>query len=148
MLEKASEVFLAFLQRNGMVAMVILAVFAVRLLLRKYPKKYSYWLWAIIGIRMLFDLPVASRFSLFNLFQPFENSTKTIHTLSQQMNSTSVQTQVTAASQNFGTAAGNPSVSLTATPAMNTTAPVLAVLFRQALDILKFRCAFIPIMKL
>lgn len=129
MLEKAGEIFLAFLQRNGMVAMVILTVFAVRLLLRKYPKKYSYWLWAIVGIRMLFDLPVASRFSLFNLFQPFENSTKTIHTLSQQMNSTSVQNQVTAASQTFGTAAGNPSVSLTATPAMNTTAPVLAVLF-------------------
>ena len=55
-MEKASVIFLAFLQRNGMVAVVILAVFAVRALLRKCPKKYSYALWAIVGIRMLFDL--------------------------------------------------------------------------------------------
>ena len=51
-MEKASVIFLAFLQRNGMVAVVILAVFAVRALLRKCPKKYSYALWAIVGIRM------------------------------------------------------------------------------------------------
>ena len=67
-MEKASVIFLAFLQRNGMVAVVILAVFAVRALLRKCPKKYSYALWAIVGIRMLFDLPIASGWSLFNLF--------------------------------------------------------------------------------
>lgn len=41
-MEKASVIFLEFLQRNGMVAVVILAVFAVRALLRKCPKKYSY----------------------------------------------------------------------------------------------------------
>ena len=68
-MEKASVIFLAFLQRNGMVAIVILAVFAVRALLRKCPKKYSYALWAIVGIRMLFDLPIASGWSLFNLFR-------------------------------------------------------------------------------
>lgn len=129
MLEKAGEIFLAFLQRNGMVAMVILAVFAVRFLLRKYPKKYSYWLWAIVGIRMLFDLPVASRFSLFNLFSPFENSTQSIHTLSQQMNSTSAENQITAAAQNFGTAAGNPSVPSTTASGMNPTVLIPAVLF-------------------
>ena len=56
MLEKAGEIFLAFLQRNGIVAVVILTVLAVRVLLRRYPKKYSYWLWAIVGIRMMFDL--------------------------------------------------------------------------------------------
>ena len=56
-MEKASVIFLAFLQRNGMVVVVILAVLAVRALLRKCPKKYSYALWAIVGIRMLFDLP-------------------------------------------------------------------------------------------
>ena len=33
------------------------------------PKKYSYALWAIVGIRMLFDLPIASGWSLFNLFR-------------------------------------------------------------------------------
>lgn len=38
-MEKASVIFLAFLQRNGMVAVVILAVLAVRALLRKCPQK-------------------------------------------------------------------------------------------------------------
>ena len=34
MMEKAGGIFLSFLQRNGMVAVVILAVLAVRILLR------------------------------------------------------------------------------------------------------------------
>ena len=67
MMEKAGGIFLSFLQRNGIVAVVILAVLAVRMFLRKCPKKYSYGLWGIVGIRMIFDLPIASRFSLFNL---------------------------------------------------------------------------------
>lgn len=67
MMEKAGGIFLLFLQRNGIVAVVILAVLAVRMFLRKCPKKYSYGLWGIVGIRMIFDLPIASRFSLFNL---------------------------------------------------------------------------------
>ena len=70
-MEKACEIFLAFLQRNGIVAVVILTVLAVRVLLRRYPKKYSYWLWAIVGIRMMFDLTIVSPFSVFNLFRPF-----------------------------------------------------------------------------
>jgi beta-lactamase regulating signal transducer with metallopeptidase domain len=61
--------FLAFLQRNMMVSVVILVVLVVRFLLRHYPKKYSYWLWAIVGIRMVFQLPITSYFSLFNLIQ-------------------------------------------------------------------------------
>lgn len=67
MMEKAGGIFLSFLQRNGIVVVVILAVLAVRMFLRKCPKKYSYGLWGIVGIRMIFDLPIASRFSLFNL---------------------------------------------------------------------------------
>lgn len=37
-MEKASVIFLAFLQRNGMVAVVILAVLAVRALCGNVPK--------------------------------------------------------------------------------------------------------------
>ena len=73
---KLSLVFSAFLQKNLMVTIVILAVFAVRFFLRKCPKKYSYLLWAIVGIRMVFDLPVASRLSLFNVFHLFEKSSQ------------------------------------------------------------------------
>lgn len=53
MMERAGGIFLSFLQRNGIVAVVILAVLAVRMFLRKCPKKYSYGLWGIVGIRMI-----------------------------------------------------------------------------------------------
>lgn len=66
-MEKASGLFFAFLKQNGIVAVVILTVLVVRMLLRNYPKKYSYGLWAVVGIRMVSDLPVTSRFSLFYL---------------------------------------------------------------------------------
>lgn len=82
MMEKAGGIFLLFLQRNGMVAVVILAVLAVRMFLRKCPKKYSYGLWGIVGVRMIFDLPIASRFSLFNLVRLVKRKsqlTKIVH---------------------------------------------------------------------
>lgn len=69
MFEKISNIFDMFVQRNILVIVVILAVLLARMLLCKMPKKYSYVLWSIVGIRMLFNLPIASRFSIFNLFQ-------------------------------------------------------------------------------
>ena len=56
-----------FLEKNVTVSIVILAVFAARFLLRRFPKKYAYVLWSVVGIRMLVDLPVQSVFSLFHL---------------------------------------------------------------------------------
>ena len=47
------EFHMSFLQRNGILTLVILAVLLVRLLLRRLPKKYSYLLWSVVGIRML-----------------------------------------------------------------------------------------------
>lgn len=67
-MERAEEIFLTFAEKNGMVTIVILLVLAVRFLLRNCPKKYAYWLWAIVGLRMVFDLPFSARFSIFNLF--------------------------------------------------------------------------------
>lgn len=128
MLEKAGDFFLAFLQKNGMVAIVILAVFAVRFLFRKYPKKYSYCLWAIVGIRMVFDLPLSSRFSLFNLFQPFEKSTKSVRTISQQVNNAAVEHQASAMVQNFESAVGNAASSVE-TSTITAAQMVLNVLF-------------------
>ena len=72
--DRISQIFSAFLERNVMVTVVILAVLLVRFLIRRCPKKYSYLLWGIVGIRMLFDLPFASSLSLFNLFQVKMNS--------------------------------------------------------------------------
>ena len=39
------EFYMLFLQRNGILTLVILAVLLVRLLLRRLPNKYSYLLW-------------------------------------------------------------------------------------------------------
>ena len=49
------------------VSFVILVVYLVRgLLLRKVPKKYSFMLWAVVALRLLFP-GVASPISMFNL---------------------------------------------------------------------------------
>lgn len=131
-MEKASVIFLAFLQRNGMVAVVILAVFAVRALLRKCPKKYSYALWAIVGIRMLFDLPIASGWSLFNLFRLVKSRSQMSEIahytgVSGVHAQTAVQnvTQISAGSRVTGDAASEAGL----TAAMTTSQKICAVLF-------------------
>lgn len=131
-MEKASVIFLAFLQRNGMVAVVILAVLAVRTLLRKCPKKYSYALWAIVGIRMLFDLPIASGWSLFNLFRLAKSRSQMSEIahytgVSGVHAQTAVQkvTQVSAGSRVTGDAASEAGL----TGAMTTSQKICAVLF-------------------
>lgn len=62
------EFFMMFLQRNGILALVILAVLLVHLILRRQPKKYSYLLWSVVGIRMLFQIQLPARFSLLSLW--------------------------------------------------------------------------------
>lgn len=36
--------------------------------MKRLPKKYSFVLWGIVAVRMLFDLRISSVLSLFNLF--------------------------------------------------------------------------------
>lgn len=62
------ELFLEFLRRNAMVAVVILAVLLARLLLKKLPKKYAYALWSVVALRMIFSFDIPSFFSIFNVF--------------------------------------------------------------------------------
>ena len=62
------EFYMLFLQRNGILTLVILAVLLVRLLLRRLPKKYSYLLWSVVGIRMLFQIQLPARFGLLSLW--------------------------------------------------------------------------------
>lgn len=47
------ELFLDFLRRNAMVAVVILAVLLARLLLKKLPKKYTYALWSVFALAVI-----------------------------------------------------------------------------------------------
>lgn len=86
MLEKNGELFVSFVQKNGLVSLVILAVLAVRFLLQRYPKKYSYCLWAIVGVRMMFELPVYSRLSLFHVAKLFTKRVKQTTGISNPMN--------------------------------------------------------------
>ena len=81
MLNELSQIFLTFLYKNMTVSVVIIAVLLARLLLRKMPKKYSYILWSIVGIRMIFDLPFATNISVFNLFRGFAKHTSTVETM-------------------------------------------------------------------
>lgn len=62
------EMFLEFLRRNAMVAVVILAVLFARMLLKKLPKKYAYMLWSVVALRMVFVVDIPSFLSIFNVF--------------------------------------------------------------------------------
>lgn len=81
MLNELSQIFLTFLYKNMTVSVVIIAVLLARFLLRKMPKKYSYILWLIVGIRMIFDLPFATNISVFNLFRGFAKRSSTMGTM-------------------------------------------------------------------
>lgn len=81
MLNELSQIFLTFLYKNMTVSVVIIAVLLARLLLRKMPKKYSYILWSIVGIRMIFDLPFTTNISVFNLFRGFAKRSSTMRTM-------------------------------------------------------------------
>lgn len=81
MLNELSQIFLTFLYKNMTISVVIIAVLLARLLLRKMPKKYSYILWSIVGIRMVFDLPFATNISVFNLFRGFAKRSSTMGTM-------------------------------------------------------------------
>ena len=48
-------------------SVVIGVVLLVRVFLAKAPKKYAYWLWLIVGIRLAFLGGISSPFSIFNV---------------------------------------------------------------------------------
>ena len=70
------DVFLSVLNMSITGCYVILAVLAVRFLLRKAPKKSSYALWAAVGFRLVCPVSFRSVLSLFNL-KPFQTVTQT-----------------------------------------------------------------------
>lgn len=61
-MEMLARVFLMVLNRGIEISCVILVVLAARLLLLKFPKKYSYFLWILVAVRVI--VPVET-FSLF-----------------------------------------------------------------------------------
>ena len=69
------KLFLQVLDLSVTASWVILAVMAVRLLIPKAPKVYSYALWAAVGFRLVSSASVSSLLSLFNL-KPFQKATQ------------------------------------------------------------------------
>lgn len=51
-------------------AYIAAAIMFIRLFMKKLPKKYSYALWSILGIRLLCPFSFSSAASLFNLIRP------------------------------------------------------------------------------
>lgn len=67
-------VFQTILQLSARASLVILAVLAVRFLLKKAPRKYSYLLWAVVGFRLICPVSFSSAVSIFNVFNRSEVS--------------------------------------------------------------------------
>lgn len=63
------EFLLLFMRRNVTVMIVVATVLVARLLMRRLPKKYSYVLWSVVGIRMIFDLHLPFAYSVSSLLK-------------------------------------------------------------------------------
>lgn len=61
------ELFISILHMGATASIIILAVLFVRVLMRRFPKKYAYLLWIIVGIRLVCPVALSSPVSLFNL---------------------------------------------------------------------------------
>lgn len=62
----AEKIFLHVLETSMTASYVIIAVIAARLLLRKFPKRYSYALWSVCAFRLVFGSAFNSVFSIFS----------------------------------------------------------------------------------
>lgn len=62
------DLFVHVINMSITASVVMIAVFIARGLMGRLPKKYSYLLWAIVAVRLLCPLGIASSFSVFNLF--------------------------------------------------------------------------------
>lgn len=61
------DILIKLLNMSITATYVIIIIMAVRFLLKKFPKKYSYYLWGIVGFRLIFPFSITSVFSFFNL---------------------------------------------------------------------------------
>lgn len=75
------NIFVYLLHNSIAVCVVILTVFAVRLFLRRAPKKYSYILWAIVGIYLLCPIRLSSPISIYSLINNVSNTFLEHHSL-------------------------------------------------------------------
>ena len=64
------NIFRTILNMSITGAYIASAIMVIRLFMKKLPKKYSYALWSILGIRLLCPFSFSSAASLFNLIRP------------------------------------------------------------------------------
>lgn len=62
-----TEFFMTLTHMSLTAAVIILAVCLLRLCLKKAPKKYAYWLWAVVAFRLVCPVSFPSVLSVFNL---------------------------------------------------------------------------------
>lgn len=75
------NIFVYLLHNSIAVCVVILTVFAVRLFLRRAPKKYSYILWSIVGIYLLCPIRLSSPISIYSLLNNVSDTFLEHHSL-------------------------------------------------------------------
>lgn len=66
-MDRIFELFLTVCNMSMTASFVIIIVMFARLLIRELPKKYSFYLWAIVGFRLICPYSIPSIFSMFNL---------------------------------------------------------------------------------
>lgn len=69
MIERLESVFSYLTNKNVTIAIVVLCILAVRQLLKRYPRKYCYFLWAALGAHIIWVMP--GKLVRFNLFPKF-----------------------------------------------------------------------------
>ena len=62
-----SSIFKTVLQMSITASYVIAVVIALRFLMRKFPKKYSYYLWSVVLFRLCCPFSFGSVLSIFRL---------------------------------------------------------------------------------
>lgn len=62
-----NSIFLNTLKMSMTASAVVIAVIIARIILKKAPKKYSYYLWTAVGLRLVCPVAFSSRFSLFQI---------------------------------------------------------------------------------
>lgn len=62
-----SDLFINIVNMSITASYVIIAVIILRFFLKKLPKKYSYFLWSVVGFRLCCPVSFKSIFSMFNL---------------------------------------------------------------------------------
>jgi len=74
-----ADMFKTVLEMSVIGTVIAIVLFILRFFMKKLPKKYSYMLWIILGIRLLCPFSVSSAVSFFNLFSFVEENAPIVH---------------------------------------------------------------------